>query len=156
MIHGDVNESNIIVHAVPKQNSPTKESRVYDVSALIDFNDVVLSYTAFDVAICIAYMSIQCEDFDQRDVGGHVLAGYLSVRSLNETERDVMKVCVCARVAQSLIMGAYTYHMDPSNSYVLNTAARGWPLVSLLWETPKHELDARWKKIIEEYEDLWN
>ena len=154
MIHGDVNESNIIVHAVPKQNSPTKESRVYDVSALIDFNDVVLSYTAFDVAICIAYMSIQCEDFDQRDVGGHVLAGYLSVRSLNETERDVMKICVCARVAQSLIMGAYTYHMDPSNSYVLNTAARGWPLVSLLWETPKHELDARWEKIIEEYEDL--
>ncbi|XP_034329776.2 hydroxylysine kinase [Magallana gigas] len=154
IIHGDVNESNIIVQEIPGQKVASGEPRVCDVSALIDFNDAVSSYTVFDVAICIAYMSIQCKEFDQRDVGGHVLAGYLSVRSMNDTEREVLKVCVCARIAQSLVMGAYTYYMDPSNVYVLNTAARGWPLVSLMWKTPQHEIDSRWNKIIEEYENL--
>lgn len=154
IIHGDVNESNIIVKDIPGQNVAAGEPRVCDVSALIDFNDAVSSYTVFDVAICIAYMSIKCKEFDQRDVGGHVLAGYLSVRSMNDSEREVMKVCVCARIAQSLVMGAYTYFMDPSNVYVLNTAARGWPLASLMWETPQHEIDSRWNKIIEEYENM--
>eukprot|EP00105_Crassostrea_gigas_P023380 XP_011443186.1 PREDICTED: hydroxylysine kinase-like [Crassostrea gigas] len=154
IIHGDVNESNIIVQEIPGQKVASGEPRVCDVSALIDFNDAVSSYTVFDVAICIAYMSIQCKEFDQRDVGGHVLAGYLSVRSMNDTEREVLKVCVCARIAQSLVMGAYTYYMDPSNVYVLNTAARGWPLASLMWKTPQHEIESRWNKIIEEYENL--
>lgn len=156
IIHGDVNESNIIVQDIPEQKVASGEPRVCDVSALIDFNNVLSSYTVFDVAICIAYMSIQCKEFDQRDVGGHVLAGYLSVRSMNETEREVLKVCVCARIAQSLVMGAYTYYMDPSNLYVLNTAARGWPLASLMWETPQNEIDSRWNNIIEECENLSN
>ncbi|XP_048747692.2 hydroxylysine kinase-like [Ostrea edulis] len=152
MIHGDLNECNILTHDSPGQDNVPQESRVCDVTALIDFNDVVLSYTVFDVAICIAYMSVKCKEIDQRDVGGYVLAGYLSERNLNSTEREIMKVCVCARIAQSLVMGAYTNYMDPSNTYVLNTAARGWPLLYLLWETPKPEIDARWNKIIEEYE----
>lgn len=156
IIHGDVSESNIIVQDIPGQKVASGEPRVCDVSALIDFNNMVSSYTVFDVAICIAYMSIQCKEFDQRDVGGHILAGYLSVQSMNDTEREVLKVCVCARIAQSLVMGAYTYHMDPSNVYVLNTAARGWPLASLMWETPQHEIDARWKRIMEEYENFSN
>ncbi|XP_011443140.3 hydroxylysine kinase [Magallana gigas] len=156
IIHGDVSESNIIVQDIPGQKVASGEPRVCDVSALIDFNNMVSSYTVFDVAICIAYMSIQCKEFDQRDVGGHILAGYLSVQSMNHTEREVLKVCVCARIAQSLVMGAYTYHMDPSNVYVLNTAARGWPLASLMWETPQHEIDARWKRIMEEYENFSN
>ncbi|XP_062597953.1 hydroxylysine kinase-like, partial [Saccostrea cucullata] len=152
MIHGDLNESNIIVQDCAGQDSVPQESRVCDVAAIIDFNDVALSYLVFDVAICIAYMSIKCHEMDQKDVGGHVLAGYLSERSLNSTERDVMKACVCARIAQSLVMGAYSYYMDPNNTYVLNTATRGWPLISMLWEIPKSDIDARWNKIIEEYE----
>ncbi|XP_061180457.1 hydroxylysine kinase-like [Saccostrea echinata] len=151
MIHGDLNESNIIVKDCPGQDNVPPESRVCDVAAIIDFNDVVLSYLVFDVAICIAYMTIKCHEMDQRDVGGHVLAGYLSERSLNSTEREVMKICVCARIAQSLVMGAYSYYMDPNNTYVLNTATRGWPLINMLWETPKSDIDARWNTIIEEY-----
>lgn len=154
IIHGDVSESNIIVQDIPGQKVASGEPRVYDVSALIDFNDAVSSYTALDVAICIAYMSIKCKEFDQRDVGGHVLAGYLSVRSMNDTQREVLKVCVCARLAQNLVMGAYTNYMNPSHVYVLNTAARGWPLLSMMWETPQNEIDARWNKIIKEYENL--
>uniref|UniRef100_K1QTZ2 Hydroxylysine kinase n=1 Tax=Magallana gigas TaxID=29159 RepID=K1QTZ2_MAGGI len=154
IIHGDVNERNIIMKEIPGQKVASGEPRVYDVSALIDFNDAVSSYTALDVAICIAYMSIKCKEFDQRDVGGHVLAGYLSVRSMNDTEREVLKVCVCARLAQNLVMGAYTNYMNPSHVYVLNTAARGWPLLSMMWETPQNEIDARWNKIIKEYENL--
>ncbi|XP_011443139.3 hydroxylysine kinase [Magallana gigas] len=154
IIHGDVNERNIIMKEIPGQKVASGEPRVYDVSALIDFNDAVSSYTALDVAICIAYMSIKCKEFDQRDVGGHVLAGYLSVRSMNDTEREVLKVCVCARLAQNLVMGAYTNYMNPSHVYVLNTAARGWPLLSMMWETPQNEIDERWNKIIKEYENL--
>lgn len=43
IIHGDVNERNIIMKEIPGQKVASGEPRVYDVSALIDFNDAVSS-----------------------------------------------------------------------------------------------------------------
>ena len=48
-------------------------------------------------------------------------------------------------------MGAYSYSQDPTNDYVLVTAARGWGILHDLWNTPKEELYAKWRKVMDTY-----
>lgn len=50
-----------------------------------------------------------------------------------------MKVCVAARLCQSLVMGAYSHSLDPGNDYVLFTSKIGWDILTRLWETPDIE-----------------
>lgn len=146
-IHGDMNEQNILVGEVTDDNSSC------DVKAFIDFMDMTYSYTVFDIAILIAYMSIDSQIVDQLDVGGHILAGYLTELPLNEAERDVLQICICGRLVQSLVLGAYSFHMNPQNSYVMTTAKRGWPLLRKYWQTSKSELHSRWDKILNSYRE---
>ncbi|CAC5381444.1 AGPHD1 [Mytilus coruscus] len=153
-IHGDINEQNILVREIAeKQKTEGGENCSCDVTAFIDFADATYSYRVFDVAIMVAYLSIDCKEFDQLDVGGHVLAGYFTELKLNAEEMDVMRICICCRLVQSLVMGAYSYHMTPSNTYVLQTAKRGWPLLWKFWKTPKIDLLNRWDEIINDYKN---
>ncbi len=48
-------------------------------------------------------------------------------------------------------MGAYSYSQDPGNEYLIVTAARGWGILQRLWDTPKDELYARWRRVMETY-----
>ncbi|XP_069139819.1 hydroxylysine kinase-like [Argopecten irradians] len=150
VIHGDLNEQNILVEEVPGQEDVPQESRVYDVSGLLDFMDVTDTYPIFDVAINIAYMSIICDPSEQVDAGGHILAGLIPIFPLNDVELDVLQTSVCARLCQSLVMGAYANYQDPSNLYVLTTAEKGWPLLHKLWSTPKEVLKDRWQCLIDQ------
>ena len=152
MIHGDINDQNTVMHEVPGQDNTPHDKRVHDVSALLDFTDVTSSYKVFDVAISIAYFSIDCPDEGQIDVGGHILAGYFKTCSLNEDESEALKTIICARLIQTLVYSAHTYTLQPNNAYVLTTAKRGWPLLHKIWKIPTDKLYARWKELIKQYE----
>ena len=104
----------------------------------------------YEVAITIMYMMLDSVQLRTLDVGGYVLAGYLSVRKLNDVEMECLKVCVAARYAQSLTLGAYSHSLDPTNTYLLATAKNGWTQLKLLWDTPKSELYRGWERVIEE------
>ena len=103
------------------------------------------------VIISMMYMMVESKVVDPLSAGGYVLAGYLSHCSLNDTEWDILKTCVAGRFCQSLVMGAYTYSMDPGNEYLLVTAANGWPQLERLWATPKEQLYDSWKEIINSF-----
>ncbi|KAJ8317419.1 hypothetical protein KUTeg_005323 [Tegillarca granosa] len=150
IIHGDINEQNLLVYEVEGQTIP-KEERVSDISGILDFSDVTDSYIVFDLAICICYMSIECKLIDVLDVGGHVLAGYFSCAELNSADKDVLHTCVAARLTQSLVMGLYSNFMDPSNTYVLTTGKSGWPVLHKYWNVKKEELYKRWWNIVDSY-----
>ncbi|KAJ8317412.1 hypothetical protein KUTeg_005316 [Tegillarca granosa] len=150
IIHGDISEQNLLVHEVEGQTVP-KEERVSDVSGMLDFAHVSNSYIVFDLAICICYMSIECKLIDVLDVGGHVLAGYFSRAELNSVDKDVLHTCVAARLTQSLVMGLYSYCMDPRNTYVLTTGKSGWPVLHKYWNVKKEELYRRWWNIVDSY-----
>ncbi|XP_053407229.1 hydroxylysine kinase-like isoform X2 [Mercenaria mercenaria] len=152
IIHGDVNEQNTIMCEVPGQDNIPSDEHVHDVCALLDFADVTDSYLVFDVAICIAYLSIECPDERQADVGGHILAGYYKSYSLNEDEFEALKVLICARLCQSLVYSAHSYAQQPGNEYILVTAKRGWPLLYKLWQIPSVKLYSNWKAMIKLYE----
>jgi len=148
-----LNEQNLLAAEVPGQDDIPIKERVYSISGLLDFSDVTKSYCVFDIAINIAYISIESKTVDQLDVCGHILAGLLTKFKLNSTERDILKILICARLCQSLVMGAYSFHLDPTNTYVLTTAENGWPLLLRFWKTPKEELERRWDEIIKSYDN---
>ena len=151
VIHGDINEQNLIVSekSVPGGTSP--EQAEHEVYGIIDFGDSTYSYYVFDLAIAIMYMSVDNKVIDPLLAGGHVLAGYCSVLPLNEFEFDVLKVCVAGRYAQSLVLGQYTISIDPGNDYVITTAKNGWSQLEKLWTTPKAELYQKWHSIMDTY-----
>lgn len=156
VIHGDFNEQNIIVQARPGQEDVPDDQKQYEIHGVIDFGDAQYTYHVFEVAIAIMYMMIESHVIDPLLVGGHVLAGYLKERELNESEWKALKVCIAGRFAQSLTMGEYTYSQDPGNEYLLVTAKNGWKRLRELWNTPEDHLYAGWKDIIESYREKNN
>ncbi|XP_071091092.1 hydroxylysine kinase-like [Haliotis cracherodii] len=143
-IHGDFNEGNILVTEAADDDRWRDE---HDVSAILDYaHNGYLPYI-FEVAIAMAYMSILSDNIPPQTASGYVLAGYLTQNNLSDSEIDVLKICVCARITQSLVIGAYSFNVDPSNVYTLNTAKIGWPRLRQLWKMDTEQLVRDWRNI---------
>jgi len=81
-----------------------------------------------------------------------VLAGYIKHRDMPLLERRLVRTCVAARYAQSLVMGAYSYSQDPGNEYLLITAKTGWKTLSDFWSVEEADLYREWDSIISSYD----
>jgi len=146
IIHGDLNEQNILVKKIDDK------SNEFVVHSVLDFGDSQKSCYVYELAITIMYMMTQCRCIPAYEAGGHVLAGYLKYRSLNDDEKKLLRLCVAARYAQSLVMGAYSYEQDPGNEYLLITSKNGWKILREFWSIPADELYRKWSEIIENYD----
>lgn len=142
IIHGDFNEQNIVVEQ--KAENPEE----WRISGVIDFGDTSMSCYVFELAIAMAYMMLQSGDLS---TGGLVLAGYGTVRPVPDHEREVLKVCVAARLCQSLVLGAYSHAQDPGNEYLLVTQAAGWVLLEKLWSEPELLVRELWQATGDRY-----
>lgn len=145
-IHGDPNEQNIIVSATDEDPS------TYHIDGLIDFGDIHHSCYVFELAIIIMYLMLEVRIMSPNEVAGHILAGYITQRAVTEDEWSILKVCIAARFAQSLVLGAYSYMQDPGNEYLLTSAARGWEVLDSFWQTPEDQLLAQWKSTLKSYQ----
>ncbi|KAM3957207.1 hydroxylysine kinase [Aphomia sociella] len=145
VIHGDVNEMNILVS--PKTAGSQSD---YRISGIIDFGDIQYSYYVFELAIAMTYVMLLTGDPSS---GGLVLAGYTVTRRLPDDEYRLLKTLICARLVQSLILGAYTFVQDPNNTYVTSTEkANGWELLKKIRKTKPTDQDPTdWKTIANEY-----
>lgn len=139
IIHGDYNEQNIIVE---------QDKDEYKVVGIIDFGDTSKSPLIFEVGIAMTYMMLQARSLER---GGIFLAGYTSINPLAAEEKQYLKYCVAARLAQSLVMGTYTYKQDQSNDYVLVTQEYGWKLIEELWRKEFSNIDDIWQKTADTY-----
>jgi Ser/Thr protein kinase RdoA (MazF antagonist) len=101
VIHGDLNDYNVIVNP---------ESMT--VSGLIDFGDMVYSYTVGDLAIAVAYVVLG--EGDPRDV----IEGYTSEFELLEEEREALWPLVRLRLAMSVCIAAHQIRQQPENEYL--------------------------------------
>ena len=95
---------------------------------------------------------VDCRSMNPLDVSGHVLSGYLKQNALLPEELDALKTLIAGRFCQSLVIGAHCHIREPGNDYIINTAERGWQVLTKLWKTPKQELYANWKKIKKGYD----
>jgi hydroxylysine kinase len=68
---------------------PSDES--WDIAAVLDFGDTHHSCYLFEFAICLCYMMLLAADTDPLDAGGHVIAGYNTVRRLPDVELSLLK-----------------------------------------------------------------
>lgn len=105
VIHGDANDYNVLV-----------DTQKQKVVGLIDFGDMVYSYTVGDLAIPIAYVVLGKED--PRAAAAPVIEGYLEEFELNEEELDAVWPLVRLRLCMSVCLAAYQQQQQPDNEYL--------------------------------------
>jgi Ser/Thr protein kinase RdoA (MazF antagonist) len=144
VIHGDMNDQNVLV---------SEEGREDEAIGLLDFGDMVRSWRVADPAIACAYLVIQLHYEDRAPGIGEViracatlLAGFASAAPLDEDEWSVLPALVLARIATSLVFGAYSAALDPGNLYLSLTHAPGWRALRLLLSVPLEHLQEGFKQ----------
>lgn len=80
VIHGDVNDQNILVETITGE---------YVFKGILDFGDNQHSCYLFEIAIMLTYVLMLSKNLD---VGAHLLAGYSTIRQIPEEELVLIKV----------------------------------------------------------------
>ena len=105
VIHGDANDYNVLV-----------DSANETVIGLIDFGDVVHSYTVGDLAIAIAYVVLGKADPFAAAVP--VIEGYQEEFPLTQDELDALWPLVRLRLCMSVCLAAHQQQQHPENEYL--------------------------------------
>jgi Ser/Thr protein kinase RdoA (MazF antagonist) len=105
VIHGDANDYNVLV-----------DPETMTVSGLIDFGDMVYSYTVADLAVAIAYVVL--EEADPLSAAREVIEGYKSEFLLLDDEVEALWPLVRLRLGMSVCMAAYQQQQRPENDYL--------------------------------------
>lgn len=134
VIHGDLNEGNIVVTPV--------DSGRHEVSGILDFALIMNGCCVFEVAITMAYMML--DKPSRVDAVRAVLAGWESLMPLSEDERNSLFLLALGRLCQSLVNGLNQAKINPDHKYLLTTARGRIPLILNLWELGKQEVERKW------------
>ncbi len=132
IIHNDGNDHNILVNRI-EQNNPN--SSLLRVSGIIDFGDMVYSYTIGDIAIASAYVMLGKEDFQK--AAFHMIKGYQEIIKLSERELQAIFHLIYMRLCLSVSISAFQKRQNPDNKYLIISEKRAW---KLLQEIKKKEM----------------
>lgn len=103
VIHGDANDYNVLVDAD-------------SVTGVIDFGDIVHSWTAGNLAVALAYVILGKNE--PRMAAKHVIDGYNEEFPLLEEERKILWKLVRLRLAMSVCLAAHQQRQQPENKYL--------------------------------------
>lgn len=103
VIHGDANDYNVLVEGEK-------------VVGLIDFGDMMYSYTVSELAVAIAYVVL--DKSDPLLCAKEMVAGYSSESLLNEDEIEALWWLILLRLCMSLCLAAYQQKQNPENVYL--------------------------------------
>jgi Ser/Thr protein kinase RdoA (MazF antagonist) len=105
VIHGDANDYNVLVD---------RDHQL--ICGLIDFGDMVHSYTVGDLAIAIAYVVLNKPD--PLTVAVQVVSGYSEQHPLLENEIASLLGLVLMRLCMSVCLAAHQTRLRPDNEYL--------------------------------------
>ena len=105
VIHGDANDYNVLV-------DPDRMT----VTGLIDFGDMVYSYTAGNLAVAIAYVVLDKDD--PAAAATEVVEGYTNEFALLRNELEALWPLVLLRLGMSVCLAAYQRQQQPENEYL--------------------------------------
>jgi Ser/Thr protein kinase RdoA (MazF antagonist) len=105
VIHGDANDYNVLV-----------DPQTLTVAGLIDFGDMIYSYTVADLVIAIAYVVL--DKSDPLAAARSVIEGYVQQFLLLDEEFEALWRLVLLRLAMSASMAAYQQQQRPENEYL--------------------------------------
>jgi Ser/Thr protein kinase RdoA (MazF antagonist) len=103
VVHGDANDYNVLVDG-------------NKVVGLIDFGDIVYSYTVGDLAIAVAYVVLGKSD--PYAAAAPVIEGYREEFELNKDEFDALWPLVKLRLCMSVCIAAHQQQQQPGNEYL--------------------------------------
>jgi 4-aminobutyrate aminotransferase-like enzyme/Ser/Thr protein kinase RdoA (MazF antagonist) len=109
VIHNDANDYNVLVGNDNVAGQAT-------VVGLIDFGDVVYSYTAGDLAVAIAYMVLDKPSPIAAAV--QLVAGYTAENPLSDDEIQALYGLALMRLCMSACLAAYQQQQQPDNKYL--------------------------------------
>ena len=108
VIHGDANDYNVLVDDRPDRGPL--------VAGLIDFGDMVYSYSVAEPAVAIAYAVL--DQPAPLDVARAVVRGYHAARPLTDDEVSVLFGLVQLRLCLSASLAAHQQHQRPDDEYL--------------------------------------
>ena len=122
VVHNDANDYNVLVRDVGTGRKT--------VAGIIDFGDMLHSYTASEVAVAAAYAML--DKADPLAAASEIVAGYHEVFPLTELELEVLYTLICMRLAVSVTNSALQQKLHPENTYLLVSERPAWELLERL------------------------
>lgn len=116
VIHNDANDHNILTES--------KGSNGVHISGIIDFGDMVYTYTICELAIACAY--IMLGKADPLDSILDVVRGYHKTYPLQEQELEVLFYLICIRLSSSVTIAAYQLELQKDNEYLSVSEQPAW------------------------------
>jgi 4-aminobutyrate aminotransferase-like enzyme/Ser/Thr protein kinase RdoA (MazF antagonist) len=135
VIHNDANEANILVRSPIPGTDETLAPRI---TGLIDFGDMVRSWTVAELAVACAYAAM--ESSDPVGVCARVARGYHAAYPLHEPEIDALLDLVRLRLCLSVVVSAVRAGHEPGNEYLVVSQKPAWELLHRFEAEPGPEL----------------
>ncbi len=116
IIHNDANDYNVLV------GEPTPAGR--PVSGLLDFGDMVETWTVCELAVAIAYAIFGKED--PVATACQLAAGYDPVNPLTDSELEALWNLTAMRLCTSVCLSAHRRSAQPDNLYLMVSETPAW------------------------------
>ena len=139
VIHNDANDFNVLVSAA----DPADPSATRRVTGLVDFGDVVHSYTVADLAVAAAYAMLHTRD--PLAAASHVVEGYAGAHRLSDTEMAVLFPMICLRLCLSAVLAAHQRAQEPANEYLSISEAPVWGVLEHVVQVHPHLAQYRFR-----------
>ena len=118
IVHGDVNDYNIIV---------SEDLQTPKISGFIDFGDAIHTQTVNDLAILLAYAIMDVAD--PLEAALDVIKGYNQHYQISEQELSCLYPLVAMRLVTTVTSSALRKIEDPSNEYHVVSEKPAWELL---------------------------
>lgn len=130
IIHADISATNVIV-----------DEKGENVEAIIDFGICHRSSLIFELGSLICYMIVKCRSLE---VGKVIIEGYQTQRALSDLEKKLLKMFVCARFIQTVIMNCYSNKVQPSNKTAMMDLDVKKNMLKKLWPMKESDVFKMW------------
>jgi len=122
VVHNDANDYNVLVGGDGASGMI--------VTGIIDFGDMLHTYTASEVAVAAAYAML--DKTDPLAVASSIIGSYHQVFPLSELELEVLYNLIRMRLAVSVTNSALQQKLHPDNEYLLVSERPAWELLGKL------------------------
>jgi 4-aminobutyrate aminotransferase-like enzyme/Ser/Thr protein kinase RdoA (MazF antagonist) len=122
VIHNDGNDYNLLIKAKSLGNG--------EISGILDFGDMVHSYTIAELAIVCAYAMLHKPD--PIKTAQSIISGYHQKFPIPKNEIEALFPLIIARLCTSVCLAAFQRSANPNNQYLSISEEPAWKLLARL------------------------